>query len=82
MVDRIRTAIVKKPADYEHLLAHAQARFPQSKIEVSYTEGEIIHIDVDGRRFTFAIGSDDDAYIFDDGVIAFSIPLFLDPSWD
>jgi hypothetical protein len=70
------------PSDYEHLLNHAQELFPTAKIEVHYTDDEIIHIDVDGHRFTFEIGSDDDAYIFDDGVNAFTIPLFLDGSWD
>jgi hypothetical protein len=72
------------PADYHHLLRHAQDRFPSASIIIVYTEDEIIHIDVDGHRFTFEIGSDDDAYIFDDGVTAFEIPLMENPdgSWD
>lgn len=73
---------MKNWPDYEHLVRHAQDRFPDSKIEVHYTEDEIIHIYVDGHRFTFEIGSDDDAYIFEDGVTSFKIPLFLDDAWD
>lgn len=63
------------PADYEHLLAHAQALFPAATIKVIYTPDEVIHIDIDGHRFTFEIGSDDDAYIFSDGQTSFTIPL-------
>ena len=63
------------PADYEHLLAHAQALFPDADIKVIHTPDEIIHIDIDDRHFTFEIGSDDDAYIFGDGQTSFIIPL-------
>jgi len=73
---------MEKPADYDHLMQHAQKRFPGARIDITYTDEEIIHIDVDGHRFTFEIGSDDDAYIFSDGVAVFEIPLFLDPTWD
>lgn len=73
---------VDHPIDYPHLLAHAQAMFPGSHIRVNYTDDETIHIDVNGHRFTFEIGSDDDAYIFDDGVSSFTIPLFLDGTWE
>ena len=46
-----------------------------------HTPDEIIHIDVDGHRYTFGIGSDDDAYVFADGKDAFSIPL-MEIDWD
>jgi len=71
-----------KPADYDHLMQHAQEIFPGAVIDVIHTPDEIIHIDVDGHRHTFEIGSDDDEYYFTDGSISFSIPLFLDPAWD
>lgn len=73
---------MEKPADYDHLLTHAQDRFPGARIDITYTQDEIIYIDVDGRRFTFEIGSDDDAYVFDDGTISFTIPLFGGRTWD
>ena len=69
---------VAEPIDHAHLLAHAQTLFPDSHILVTYTDDEIIYIDVDGHRYIFEIGSDDDAYVFDDGVVSFTIPLFLD----
>lgn len=69
-------------ADYDHLMQNAMRLFPGAHIDISYTEDEIIHIDVGGHRFTFEIGSDDDTYIFHDGVTAFTIPVFLDPTWD
>lgn len=72
---------MSKPADYLHLLQHAWDLFPGSDVEIIY-EDEIIHIDVDDHRFTFEIGSDDDAYVFSDGCTSLSIPLFLDPTWD
>ena len=71
---------MEKPADYDHLIQYAQRRFSGARIAILYTDNEIIHIDVDGHRFTFEIGSDDDAYIFSDGVTGFDIPLFLDPT--
>lgn len=71
-----------EPLDRSHLLSHAQALFPGAVIDVIHTPEEIIHIDVDGYRYTFEIGSDDDAYTFSDGANAFEIPLFLDPTWD
>lgn len=64
-----------EPLDRLHLIDHAQAMFPDATIDVIYTPDEIIHIDVDGHRFTFEIGSDDDEYVFTDGTTAFSIPL-------
>lgn len=70
------------PADYDHLLQHAQRLFPGARIDITYTDDEIIHIDVDGHRYTFEIGSDDDEYVFDNGSTCFTIPLFLDPTWD
>lgn len=71
-----------KPADYDHLMQHAQDIFPGSAIGVTHLPDEIIHIDVDGYRYTFEIGGDDDIYIFSDGENSFTIPLFLDPTWD
>lgn len=64
-----------EPIDRSHLFSHAQALFPGAVIEVIHTPGEIIHIYVNGHRFTFEIGSDDDEYVFTDGKTAFSIPL-------
>lgn len=63
------------PLDREHLLSHARTLFPDATINLMYAADEIIHIELDNRRFTFEIGSDDDAYVFTDGVTAFSIPL-------
>lgn len=73
---------MERPADYLHLLQHARDMFPGLGIDIAYTEDEIIHIDVDGHRYTFEIGSDDDAYTFTDGSVSFTIPLFLDPTWE
>lgn len=70
-----------EPLDRTHLLSHAQLLFPDAKIDVIHMPDEIIHIDVDGRRYTFEIGSDDDAYLFTDGENAFSIPL-MEIDWD
>ena len=64
-----------EPLDRAHLLSHAQALFPSAAIEVIHMPHEIIHIDVDGHRHTFEIGSDDDEYVFTDGIVTFSIPL-------
>lgn len=64
-----------EPRDHDHLLSHAQTVFPGSHVVVTHTPDEIIHIEVDGRRYTFEIGSDDDEYIFTDGKASFSIPL-------
>ena len=66
---------MNKPADYEHLLQHSAQLFPNSEIDVIHTPEEIIHIVVDGHRYTFEIGSDDDAYVFTDGKKTFTIPL-------
>ena len=73
---------MERPADYEHLVRHAQEIFPGASINVIHTPDEIIHIDVGGHRYTFEIGSDDDEYIFCDGSTFFTIPLFLDSTWD
>lgn len=67
--------------DRLHLLSHAQALFPGAVIDVIHTPDEVIHIDVDGYRFTFEIGSDDDEYIFTDGKVSFAIPL-MEIDWD
>ncbi|MES2175453.1 MAG: hypothetical protein V4523_16090 [Pseudomonadota bacterium] len=70
-----------EPLDRLHLLSHAQALFPAAVIEVIHTPDEIIHIDVDGHRYTFEIGSDDDEYLFSDGKALFAIPL-MQIDWD
>lgn len=72
---------MNRPADYLHLLQHALDLFPGAKIEITYDD-EIIHIDVDGHRFTFEIGSDDDYYVFGDGDTSFVIPLMENPDHD
>lgn len=65
--------------DYDHLLIHTQRLFPSATIEITYTDDEVIHIDVDGHRFTFEITSDDEEYVFTDGKEAFAIPLMENP---
>jgi len=70
-----------EPLDRSHLLSHVQMLFPGAVIDVIHTRDEIIHIDVDGHRFTFEIGSDDDEYFFTDGNASFSIPL-MEIDWD
>jgi hypothetical protein len=62
-------------ADHVHLLAHAKAIFPGSTISITHTDDEVIHIDVDGVRYTFEIGSDDEEYVFTKGNDTFRIPL-------
>lgn len=57
-----KVTAVTKPTDYLHLLQHAWDLFPGSDVEITFTEEETIHLDVNGHRFTFEIGSDDDAY--------------------
>lgn len=69
---------MNEPKDYFHLLQHAWDLFPGASIEITY-EGETIHLDVDGHRFTFEIGSDDDYYEFSDGKGSFVIPLMENP---
>lgn len=73
-----------EPSDRLHLLSQAQALFPDAVIDVIHTPDEIVHIDVNGHRYTFEIGSDDDEYVFTDGVTAFTIPLmhFDEDFWD
>jgi hypothetical protein len=39
----------------------------------------VIHIDVNGHRFTFEITSDDAEYVFSDGRTTFRIPLMESP---
>ena len=66
-------------ADHEHLLDHAQRLFPDAEIHITHTDDEIIHIDVNGHRFTFEITSDDEEYVFTDGSEKFTIPLMENP---
>ena len=66
-------------ADYDYLSGQAQRLFPGASIEVIHTDDEVIHIDVDGHRFTFEITSDDEEYVFTDGRKAFHIPLMENP---
>jgi len=70
------------PPDYDHLLSHARNLFPAHEIQMTYGDDETIHIDLNGRRFTFEIGSDDDAYVFTDGQDWFVIPLRKNPDTD
>lgn len=63
-----------QPQDHDHLVHHARLLFLGSAVAVTYDD-EIIHLDIDGVRFTFEIGSDDDEYLFSDGHRTFSIPL-------
>jgi hypothetical protein len=70
-----------RPLDHLHLLCHAQDRFPGAAIDVIHAPDEVIHIDVDGHRYTFEIGSDDDEYLFADGKTTFAIPL-MEIDWD
>ena len=65
----------QKPADYDHLMRYARARFPGASITITHTEDEHIHIDVDEDRYTFDIGSDDDEYLFVGQLGSFAIPL-------
>ena len=69
-----------EPLDRSHLFSHAQALFPGAVIEVIHMPDEIIHIEVDGHRYTFEIGSDDDEYVFTDGHTTFTIPLLENPN--
>ena len=66
-------------ADYEYLREHAQQLFPGASIEVIHTDDEVIHIDVNGHRYTFEITSDDEMYAFSDGRTTFCIPLMESP---
>lgn len=66
-----------QPQDHDHLVHHARLQFPGSAVAVTYDD-EIIHLDIDGVRFTFEIGSDDDAYVFDGPRGSFVIPLMAD----
>jgi hypothetical protein len=64
-----------EPLDRLHLLSHARALFPGSVIEVVHTPDENVYLFIDGHRYSFEIGSDDDEYFFSDGKTSFSIPL-------
>ena len=64
-----------EPLDHVHLLTHAQALFTGSTTNVIHDPNEIIHIDVNGHRYTFEIGSNDDEYVFTDGSTTFTIPI-------
>ena len=54
-------------ADYDYLREHARRLFPGASIEVTHTDDEVIHIDVNGHRFTFEITSEDEEYVFQMG---------------
>jgi hypothetical protein len=62
-------------ADRDHLTKHAKALFPDATISIRYTDDESNHLIVNDVDFIFAIGSDDDEYIFTNGNNAFRIPL-------
>lgn len=62
-------------ADYDYLREHAHQIFPGASIDVVHTDDEVIHIDVNGHRYTFEITSEDEEYVFTDGLTTFHIPL-------
>jgi hypothetical protein len=66
-------------ADYYYLREHAQRLFPGASIGVTHTDDEVIHIDVNGHRYTFEITSDDEEYVFTDGRTTFRIPVMESP---
>lgn len=66
-------------ADYYYLQEHVRRLFPGASIEVIHTDDEVIHIDVNGHRFTFEITSDDEKYLFADENETFTIPLMENP---
>jgi hypothetical protein len=78
MVNQMRTTIVTY-ADHDYLLDHARRLFPGGKIQVTHTDDEVIHIDVNGHRYTFEITSEDESYVFSDGRETFTIPLMENP---
>lgn len=59
-------------ADYDYLREHSQLLFPGASVQVTHTDDEVIHIDVNGHRFTFEITSDDEEYVFTDGRTTFA----------
>lgn len=66
-------------ADRDYLLDHAKRLFPGAKIQVTHTDDELIHLHVNGHRYTFQITSEDEAYVFTDGRKTFTIPLMENP---
>lgn len=66
-----------QPEDRDYLIHYARLLFPSSTVAVTYDD-EIIHLDIDGNRFTFEIGSDDDEYVFHGAGRSFAIPLMND----
>ena len=68
-------------ADYDYLRVHTERLFPGASINVIHTDDEVIHIDVNGHRFTFEITSDDEEYVFTDGRRTFHIPLMENPNF-
>jgi hypothetical protein len=66
-------------ADHDYLLDHARRLFPDARIQVTHADDEVIHIDVNGHRYTFEITSDDEEYVFSDGRETFTIPLMENP---
>jgi len=52
-------------AERNYLIKEASKLYPNASITVDYDdEDEAIHLDIDGTRYTFQVGSDDDAYVF------------------
>lgn len=52
-------------AERDHLISEASKLYPIASITVDYDdEDEMIHLTIDGMRYTFHVGSDDDAYVF------------------
>lgn len=71
------TMLYPKPTDNDHLMFDARA-VSGTSITITHTEDERIHIDADGDRYTFDIGSDDE-YLFVGRLGSFAIPLM---DWD
>ena len=62
-------------AERDHLISEALEVYPNASISIDYDdEDEAIHLTIDGMRFTFNVGSDDDAYVFQSGDHRIVIP--------
>ena len=52
-------------AERDHLINEASKLFPNSTISLEYGDQyEEIHLYIDGARYTFNVGSDDDVFVF------------------
>jgi len=64
----------------DHLIAEASKLYPNASVSIHYDDGdEAIHLEIDGTRFTFHSGSDeDDFYVFCSGDDRIVIPALDD----